>query len=56
MFTTLSTLRDAAATYARYRKTRNEIAKLPIDVALDLGLFKEDAARIAHTAVYGQPR
>ncbi len=55
MFSVLETIRNAAATYARYRKTRDEIAKLPLDVALDLGLFPGDAPRIARTAVYGQP-
>lgn len=46
--------RDAAGTYARYRKTRDEIANMPLDVAQDLGLFREDAPRIACAAVYGK--
>ncbi|PJF10926.1 hypothetical protein CUR21_02970 [Pseudorhodobacter sp. MZDSW-24AT] len=46
--------RDAASTYARYRKTRDEIANLPLDVAQDLGLFREDAPRIACAAIYGK--
>jgi hypothetical protein len=47
-------IRDAAATYARFRKTRDEIANLPLDVALDLDLYPGDADRIARRAVYGQ--
>ena len=31
----------------------DEIARLPLDVALDLGLYPGDADRIAHRAVYG---
>lgn len=54
MFSVFDTIREAAVTYARYRKTRDEIAKLPLDVALDLGLFPGDAPRIARAAVYGQ--
>ena len=34
-------------------RTRDEIAKLPADIALDLGIYKGDAHRIAHEAVYG---
>ncbi|MDF0601446.1 hypothetical protein P1J78_11940 [Psychromarinibacter sp. C21-152] len=36
-----------------YNRTVNEIQSLPRDVALDLGIFPEDARRIAHKAVYG---
>lgn len=37
---------------ARYIATRNEIARLPLDVALDLGMFRGDADRIARKAVW----
>lgn len=46
-------LRDAARTYAKYRKTRDEIANLPLDVALDLDIYPGDADSIARKAVYG---
>lgn len=54
MISVYEMIRDAAVTYARYRKTRNEIANLPLDVALDLGIYPGDAPRIARSAVYGQ--
>ncbi|WP_172295622.1 hypothetical protein [Pseudoruegeria sp. HB172150] len=36
-----------------YNRTVAEIESLPRDVALDLGIFPEDARRIAREAVYG---
>ena len=54
MFSVIELLRDAAVSYARYRKTRDEIANLPLDVALDLDIYPGDADRIAHGAVYGR--
>lgn len=53
MFSVINTIRASAVTYARYRKTRDEIASLPLDVALDLDIFPGDADRIAREAVYG---
>jgi uncharacterized protein YjiS (DUF1127 family) len=47
-------LKTAAANYALYRQTRNEIANLPADIALDLGIYPGDADRIAREAVYGK--
>ncbi|WP_200833866.1 hypothetical protein [Tabrizicola flagellatus] len=47
-------LKTAAANYSLYRKTRDEIANLPADIALDLGLFPGDADKIAREAVYGK--
>jgi len=38
---------------ATYRRTKFELETMPLDVALDLGLYREDAARIAAKAVYG---
>ena len=51
--TLLSNLRDRAAKRAAYRRTRDEIARLPLDTALDLDLFPGDAEKIARKAVYG---
>ena len=50
----IETLKAAAATRALYKRTRDEIARMPRDVALDLGIFPEDADRIAWAAVYGR--
>jgi hypothetical protein len=46
--------KDAVEKRAMYVKTRNEIAQLPLDVALDLDIFPGDADRIAYDAVYGK--
>lgn len=45
--------RAEAAKMAAYRRTRDEIARLPRSVALDLGIFPEDADKIAREAVWG---
>lgn len=50
----IETLKTAAANRALYKRTRDEIARLPRDVALDIGIFPEDAHHIAWTAVYGK--
>jgi hypothetical protein len=47
-------LRTAAAKRAAYNTDRREISRMPLDVALDLGIFREDARKIAHQAVYGR--
>lgn len=39
--------------FAEYRRTKRELENLPLDVALDLDIYRADAARIAHKAVYG---
>ena len=54
MMTLFSTLNRAFEQRARYMRTRDEIARLPLDVALDLGLYPGDADHIARRAVYGQ--
>lgn len=45
--------REAAAKRALYRQTRDEIAAIPRRVALDLGIYPEDAAKIARKSVWG---
>jgi uncharacterized protein YjiS (DUF1127 family) len=49
----INSMREAARKQALYVRTRNEIAAMPRDVALDLGIFPEDAERIARKAVWG---
>lgn len=51
--TVLSNIRVAMQKHAAYVRTRNEIATMPQDVAIDLGIFREDAGEIAWRAVYG---
>ena len=49
----MTRLKEAARKRALYLQTRNEIARMPLDIALDLDIYPGDAARIAHEAVYG---
>ncbi len=46
-------VRESRAKRRMYNRTVAEIQSLPRDVAMDLGIFPEDARRIAHDAVYG---
>ncbi len=46
-------LKRRAHEVALYRRTRNEIARMPLDLALDLDIFPGDAAQIARKAVWG---
>jgi len=54
MLSVYQMLRTSARTYAAYRRTRDEIANMPLDVALDLDIYPGDADRIAWNAVYGK--
>lgn len=49
----IAQIREAVAKHALYRRTRDEIAGMPRRVALDLGIFPEDAEMIARRAVWG---
>ncbi|MBR2575591.1 MAG: hypothetical protein IKE14_14815 [Loktanella sp.] len=49
----LTTVRTAMRKHAAYLRLKNELASMPQDVAIDLGLFREDAAKIASKAIYG---
>lgn len=50
----LMDLKAAAAKRALYRRTRDEIANMPAEVARDLNIYPGDAAHIAFEAVYGR--
>ena len=52
--TMFTTLRTALAKRAAYNRLRHELASMPRDVALDLGMFPEDAEKVAAKAIYGQ--
>jgi hypothetical protein len=54
MLTMIENLKEAARKRAAYVRTRDEIAQMPLDVALDLDIYPGDAAKIAHKAVYGR--
>ena len=38
---------------ARFRQIRDEIAHMPLDVALDLDIYRGDADKIARKSVWG---
>lgn len=48
-----TTYRENAAKRALFRRTRDEIAGMPRREALELGIYPEDATRIAREAVWG---
>ena len=49
----LNQMQSAVRARAAYRRTRSEINRMPLDVALDLDIDRGNAARIARQAVYG---
>jgi len=51
--TVFTKLRAAVQKRVAYIRTRNELRALPLDVALDLDIYRGDADQIARTAVYG---
>ena len=53
MLTMFENLKEAVRKRAAYVRTRDEIARMPLDLALDLDIYPGDAAKIAHKAVYG---
>lgn len=54
MLTMIEKLKAAARNRALYVQTRDAIARLPHDLAQDLGLDPADARRIARDAVYSR--
>ena len=53
MKTIIAKLRSRLNQQARYRQIRDEIAHMPLDVALDLDIYPGDADRIARKVVWG---
>lgn len=54
MSTILSTIQTRLRQRAAYLRTKAELEAMPLDVAIDLDIYKPDAARIAEKAVYGR--
>jgi hypothetical protein len=50
----LTTLQTRLKQRAAYARTKAEIEAMPLDVAIDLDIYKPDAAKIAAKAVYGR--
>lgn len=38
---------------AAYARTKSELEAMPLEVAIDLDIYKPDAAKLASRAVYG---
>lgn len=47
-------LSEAARKRSEYRRTRDALRALPIDVALDLDIYSGEADAIARRSVYGR--
>jgi hypothetical protein len=50
----VSRLRTAAEKRSRFNSIYRELRSMPRETAIDLGMFPEDAYRVAHEAVYGR--
>ena len=53
MLTMIAKFRQAARDRARFRQIRDQINRMPPDVARDFHIFPGDAPHIAHRMVYG---
>ncbi len=53
MMNVIAQLKTAAEKRAAYYRTIAEIEAMPLDVAIDLDIYKPHARQIAHRAVYG---
>ncbi|MEL6682767.1 MAG: hypothetical protein AAFQ09_08985 [Pseudomonadota bacterium] len=49
----LTTVRTAIEKRAAYNRLRHELASMPVETAIDLGMFREDADKIATKVIYG---
>lgn len=54
MSTLLNTLQTRLKQRAAYLRTKAELEAMPLDVAIDLDIYKPDAAKLAAEAVYGR--
>ena len=51
--TVLNTVRQSFQKRMAYLRTKSELRAMPLEVALDLGMFREDASKTAAQAIYG---
>ncbi|MEM9788581.1 MAG: hypothetical protein AAFY14_05485 [Pseudomonadota bacterium] len=51
--TVLNTVRTAIEKRVAYNRLKHELSSMPVETAIDLGMFREDAAKIAAKAIYG---
>ena len=53
MTTLLTEIQDRLRKRAAYRRTVRELRQMPLDTAIDLDFWHEDAEKLAARAVYG---
>ena len=51
--TVLNTVRTAVQKRVAYSRLKYELETMSLETAIDLGMFREDAGKIASKAVYG---
>ena len=51
--TVLNTVRHAIERRVAYTRLKHELEAMPLETAIDLGMFREDAGKIAARAIYG---
>ena len=51
--TVLNAVRTAVQKRVAYATLKRELANMPVETAIDLGMFREDAAKTAQKAIYG---
>ncbi|WP_199910654.1 hypothetical protein [Loktanella sp. Alg231-35] len=51
--TVLNSVRTAVQKRLAYSNLKYQLANMPLETAIDLGLFREDAAKTAAKAIYG---
>ena len=51
--TVINTVRQSFQKRMAYLRTKSELRAMPLEVALDLGIFREDASKTAAKAIYG---
>lgn len=51
--TVLKSVRTAVQKRVAYSNLKHELATMRVETAIDLGMFREDAAKVAAKAIYG---
>ncbi len=51
--TVLNTVRTVVQKRVAYSRLKHELETMPLETAIDLGMFREDAGKIASKAIYG---
>ncbi|MCK0094748.1 hypothetical protein MWU60_04140 [Yoonia sp. F2084L] len=51
--TVLNTVRTAVQKRVAYSRLKRELEMMPVETAIDLGMFREDASKVASKAIYG---